>query len=230
MGICRLPQEIIIPKRYDPVFANNSWEQIIEACHNNDVPDTWVADGSCYKDMTIDDTSYQIDIIGKNHDTYTSGGVAPLTFQMHDCYYESYAMNSDFVNSWINSTMRNSRLPSIFNLLPEAIQQGISEVNKLTSVGTNNGNIVSSSEKLFLLAQIEIDGQTNFSFSGEGQQYQYYAVGNSTVKNVVNGGANAYWTRSPYRNVTGFCGFDALGNATYDIATGSHYIAFAFCF
>lgn len=230
MGICRLPRQIIIPKRYDPVFANNSWEQIIAACQDNNVPDTWVADGSCYKDMTIDGTDYRIDIIGKNHDTYAMGGIAPLTFQLHDCYYESYAMNSSNANSWVNSTMRNSTLPSIFNLLPESIQQGISEVNKLTSAGNYNSTIVSSLEKIFLLSQIEIDGQTNFSFPGEGQQYQYYAVGNTTIKNVINGGANAYWTRSPYVNMVSLCAFNALGNATYDAATSSHYIAFAFCF
>lgn len=62
---------------YDPVFANNSWEQIIAACQNNEVPDTWVADGSCYKDMLIGGKNYRIDIIGKNHDTYASGGTAP---------------------------------------------------------------------------------------------------------------------------------------------------------
>ena len=37
--------DITFAPSYDPVFANNTWEQIIEACHNNEVPDTWkVAD------------------------------------------------------------------------------------------------------------------------------------------------------------------------------------------
>ena len=75
--------DITFAPHYDSVFANNTWKQIIEACHNNAVPDTWnVAD---QKPMTINGVDYQIDIIGKNHDTYASGGKAPLTFQLHDC-------------------------------------------------------------------------------------------------------------------------------------------------
>lgn len=38
---------------YPANFADATWEQIIEACQQNAVPDTWVADGSCYKDMTF---------------------------------------------------------------------------------------------------------------------------------------------------------------------------------
>lgn len=90
--------DITFAPSYDPVFANNTWEQIIEACHNNEVPDTWkVAD---QKPMTINGVDYQIDIIGKNHDDYSDGsGKAPLTFQLHDCYGEIKNMNSSNTNS-----------------------------------------------------------------------------------------------------------------------------------
>ena len=83
--------DITFKPSYDPVFANNTWEQIIAACHNNEVPDTWkVAD---QKPMTIDGSDYLIDIIGKNHDDYADGsGKAPMTFQLHDCYKLKKAM------------------------------------------------------------------------------------------------------------------------------------------
>lgn len=35
-------------KSYNPVFAENEWSDIIEACHANEVPDEWLADGTCY--------------------------------------------------------------------------------------------------------------------------------------------------------------------------------------
>lgn len=77
--------DITFAPSYNPVFANNTWEQIIAACHNNEVPDTWKA--ADHKPMTIGGVDYQIDIIGKNHDDYSDGsGKAPLTFQLHDCY------------------------------------------------------------------------------------------------------------------------------------------------
>ena len=42
--------------QYDPVFANNTWAQIIDACHKNQVPETWVVGNQ--KAMTINGTDY----------------------------------------------------------------------------------------------------------------------------------------------------------------------------
>lgn len=56
-------------------FADNEWSEIIAACQSGDVPDSWVVGN--YKNMTINGKAYRIDIIGKNHDTYASGGTAP---------------------------------------------------------------------------------------------------------------------------------------------------------
>ena len=70
---------------YRSTFANNSWEMIIQACKNNEVPSAWnIGD---QKTMTIGGVDYEIDIIGKNHDTYSDGsGKAPLTFQFHNLF------------------------------------------------------------------------------------------------------------------------------------------------
>lgn len=71
--ICN-PASAISISPYAANFADNSWEEIIAAVQNNEVPDTWTADGNSYKDMEINGTNYRIDIIGKNHDTYSTGG------------------------------------------------------------------------------------------------------------------------------------------------------------
>lgn len=63
----------------DPVFGNNSWAAIIKACQEKQVPNTWNVGDSC--NMTINNKTYAIDIIGKNHDDYADGsGKAPLPF------------------------------------------------------------------------------------------------------------------------------------------------------
>ena len=82
---------------YEAVFADNTWEQIISVCQKGIVPPSWKVGDQ--KSMTIGGTEYMIDIIGKNHDTYASGGKAPLTFQLHDCYADMKAMNSSNTNS-----------------------------------------------------------------------------------------------------------------------------------
>ena len=217
---------------YDPVFANNSWEQIIAACQANEVPDAWAADGSCYKDMEINGTNYRIDIIGKNHDTYASGGTAPLTFQMHDCYDETKQMNSSNTNSggWTNCDMRSTNLPAILDLMPAEVKAAIKEVQKKTSAGSQSSSIQTTNDKLFLLSEIEIFGSTTHSFAGEGKQYDYYKAGNSKVKNL-SGSAGGWWVRSPRSSSsTIFCLVSNNGSADWDDASYSYCVAFAFCF
>ena len=211
-------------------FANNSWASIIAACHSGSVPSTWVVGNS--KTMTINGTSYQVDIIGKNHDTYASGGKAPLTFQLHDCYADTKVMNSSDTNSggWKNSAMRTTHLPAILALMPTEVQNGIREVNKLTSAGSASSTIETVSDKLFLLSEIEIFGSTTYSFYGEGTQYDYYKAGNSKVKNI-SWSASSWWERSPYAyNSAGFCLVYDIGVANVYNANLQTGVAFGFCF
>lgn len=217
---------------YDSVFANNSWEQIIEACQQKAVPNTWVADGSCYKDMTINGVNYRVDIIGKNHDDYADGGTAPLTFQMHDCYGTAYPMNPSNTTSggWQDSAMRTTHLPAILNLMPAEVKAAIREVQKKTSAGNQSSTIQTTNDKLFLLSEIEIFGRTTSSFAGEGTQYAYYQAGNSTVKNR-SGGAYSWWDRSPSSAVSAnFCRVNSGGYADSYRASSSRGVAFGFCF
>lgn len=224
---------IYAPKPSFPAnFADATWEQIIEACQTNMVPDTWVADGTCYKDMTINGKAYRIDIIGKNHDTYAAGGTAPLTFQMHDCYGTAYSMNSSNTNSggWRNSAMRTTHLPAILNMMPAEVKAAIRDVRKKTSAGNQSSSIQTTNDKLFLLSEIEIFGSTTYSFAGEGTQYAYYQAGNSKVKNL-NGGANNWWERSPSSSkTTTFCLVIVNGNTGADRASNSYGVPFGFCF
>ena len=216
----------------DDNFANNSWEAIITACQSGRVPDSWAVGDS--KMMTINDTDYQIDIIGKNHDTYTAGGTAPLTFQMHDCYTTISAMNSSSTNEggWTSCYMRNTRLPAILALMPSEVRTAIREVNKLTSAGNKSTTINTTADKLFLLSEIEIFGRVTESMAGEGSQYAYYSEGSSKRRRKNrNGKANDWWERSPRGSSTKrFCSVDSNGTAYYTGADSSSGMAFAFCF
>ena len=215
----------------DPVFSNSSWAEIIAACHAGFVPDTWVVGDS--KPMAINGTNYQIDIIGKNHDVYADGsGTAPLTFQLHDCYADTSPMNSSNTNSggWASCAMRSTHLPAILALMPTEVQNGIREVNKLTSGGGHSDTINTTADKLFLLSEIEIFGSVSNSKSGEGTQYDYYKAGNRKVKNR-NGSAYAWWGRSPRNNNSAyFCYVNSSGNTLYNSASSAGGVAFGFCF
>ena len=215
----------------DPVFGNNSWADIIKACQEKQVPETWKVGDSC--NMIINNTTYAIDIIGKNHDDYADGsGKAPLTFQLHDCYGETKNMNSSNTNSggWTSCAMRSTHLPAILALMPTEVRNGIREVNKLTSAGNKSSTINTTADKLFLLSEVEIFGSTSWSMAGEGTQYDYYKAGNSKVKKR-NGSADYWWERSPNaNNSTYFCLVRSNGYANSDLASHAYGVAFGFCF
>lgn len=211
-------------------FADNDWSAIIAACHSGSVPSAWVVGNG--KTMTINGTSYQVDIIGKNHDTYTAGGKAPLTFQLYDCYGEPKNMNSKNTNigGWTSCDMRSTHLPAILALMPTEVRSGIRKVNKLTSAGNQSATINTTADKLFLLSEIEIFGSVSNSKSGEGTQYDYYKAGNSKVKNL-NGSADFWWERSPVGAYSSsFCGVGRTGYTNDDSAVGAHGVSFGFCF
>ena len=212
-------------------LAGNTWEQIMEACQSGSVPDTWVAGDS--KTMTIDGVNYQFDIVGKNHDTYTAGGIAPLTFGLHDCYGTKYQMNSSNTNStsWDGSKMRTETIPAILAKMPVNIQNGLRAVNKLTATSGTNSKIKKTSDKLFTFSEMEVYGSANKSHAGEGKQYDYYKAGNSKVKKVGST-ASMWWLRSPgaaeYDNF--FCLVLVSGSVYNSNASNLNYVCFGFCF
>ena len=211
-------------------FASNTWELIMEACYSGSVPDTWVTGDN--KTMTIDGANYRFDIVGKNHDTYTAGGIAPLTFGLHDCYGTTYPMNSSDTSStgWDGSKMRTETLPAILAKMPVNIQNGIRAVNKLTATSGSDSAIKTASDKLFTFSEMEVSGSARYSYSGEGKQYDYYKAGNSKVKKV-GGKASGWWLRSPRASYGGsFCAVFTDGSVTNSNASNSNGVCFGFCF
>lgn len=217
----------------DPVFANNSWENIALACQLNAVPDSWVVGDQ--KTMTIGGTDYAIDIIGKNHDDYADGsGKAPLTFQLHGTYSQVSSMGSAAAQNggWAVSLARTNLLPKVLELISSDIQNNIKEVTKYTSISCGNTTIGTTNDKLFLLSEVEIFGDTTWSVSGEGTLYEYYSKGGKTsrIKKNPSNATVAWWQRSPSTTGNCFCHVDVDGTKSSHPATYNYDISFAFCF
>lgn len=188
-------------------FASNTWEQIIAACQSGNVPDTWVVGDN--KTMTIDGADYQIDIIGKSHDTYAAGGTAPLTFQLHDCLNTKY----NWQVTW----------DDLITKLPGSIQSAVKPVSKTI----NNESV---SPKIFGLTENEVFGAKKLADYSEGTQYAYYAAGNSKIKKV-NGKPVEWWMSSIGSSiVTGYLYVSSDGSTNLEISGRAKSVAFAFCF
>lgn len=211
----------------DPVFGNNSWAAIIKACQEKQVPDTWNVGNSC--NMTINNKTYAIDIIGKNHDDYADGsGKAPLTFQMHTTYATQYKMNGAEYNNcgWKNCLVRTSNaFPKLKQVMPAEVVAALKAVTKKTTAGDASSAIDTTSDTLFLLSEIEVQGTRTHSYAGEGTQYAYYQTAANRKKN------RAWYLRSPRINSTScFCRTGWDGDADWSVASEVDGIAAAWCF
>ena len=153
-------------------------------------------------------------------------------------------MNSNGSNygNWASSKMRKTTMPQYLAKLPQATQNAIGYVQKVT--GTYNGNTSGGSnsvtgDKCFLLSGKEIFGgsganngsrcttnEANATF-----QYQYFAnIATTPASRNINSSASQYWwLRSPYYNDSNaFCYVDAGSSDALD-ASLSHSVFAAFC-
>ena len=225
--------EIKAIAQYELVLSTDleavGWDVIDSISNSGNAASVWSVGDK--KTINIDKIDYQLQIIGFNHDTKTAGGTAGITFQMVDCMNTTAKMNSSNTNNggWTNCAMRTSTMANLLSQLPSDLQNVIKPVNKLTSAGNESATINTTSDKLFLLSEVEIFGSITYSKSGEGSQYAYYKAGNSKVKEV-NGSNSTWWERSPYgHDSLAFCSVRNNGNAGTIDASSSNGVSFAFC-
>ena len=210
-----------------------SWDNIAAVSKLGQAPNYWKVGDK--KNITVNGVTYAAQIIGFDHDTLTTADgsrtKAGITFQLVDCLNTTYSMNGSNtnVNGWRGSTMRTSTMATLLNQLSSDQKSVLKFVNKVTSVGNNNSGLETTPDKLFLLSEIEVFGATQYSYTGEGKQYEYYTAGNSTIKKV-NGSAGYWWERSPYSGGTNyFCIVGSNGTAYRYPASGSLGVSFGFC-
>ena len=212
---------------------DTTWDNIAIVSKLGKAQDYWKVGDT--KTVAVNGVNYQFQIIGFDHDTLTTADgsrtKAGITFQLVDCLKTTYSMNGSNtnVNGWRGSTMRTSTMATLLNQLSSDLKSVLKFVNKVTSVGNNSSGLETTSDKLFLLSEIEVFGATQYSYAGEGKQYEYYTAGNSTIKKV-NGSAGNWWERSPRSGGTGyFCSVSSNGSADYSSASASFGVSFGFC-
>lgn len=223
----------IYPFVVGDTLNDTTWDNIAIVSKLGKAQDYWKVGDT--KTVAVNGVNYQFQIIGFDHDTLTTADgsrtKAGITFQLVDCLKTTYSMNGSNtnVNGWRGSTMRTSTMATLLNQLSSDLKSVLKFVNKVTSVGNSSSGLETTSDKLFLLSEIEVFGATQYSYAGEGKQYEYYTAGNSTIKKV-NGSANYWWERSPFSGTTsGFCCVSNSGDAGNFTASYSGGVSFGFC-
>lgn len=161
-------------------IENMTWQEIAEIA----------ATGEAQRHFKIGDTKdivlytgerVKAVILGFNHDVLSQNGraadkTAGITFGLKDLLDGEYEMNEDFGNAggWKKSKMRNVYMPRFLSLLPEELRDVIKPVVKLTGTGGGSDDVTSTDDKLFLLSQAEVCGDSTYTADGEGEQYEYF--------------------------------------------------------
>lgn len=226
-----------------PTFQEAAWEDIIEACQSGAVPESWQADGSCTKTMTIGGVDFAVDLIGRDQDHYSEdGAVAPLTFQLRGLWGELCdASNLAGTNpSYAYGTSRviQECLPAILREMPAAVRDAIRETRH-DVYQYLEGGMVRTDTKLFLLSEAEVFGENLYGQrTPREKQYGFYAAGGSAAKADPTGQFRAWQLRDPAfgpadytfgRGVT-CCGVSETGAPTTLNTQDANGISFAFCF
>lgn len=178
-------------------------------------------------------------ILGFDHDNLTGGGKAGMSIGMKNLLATKYRMNATATNEggWDESEMRTSTMATLLSQFPSDLQSVIKQVNKKATAGGASTSITTSADKLWLFAEVEIDGTTSAGYADEGEQYEYWktvkdgTVADDRKKYLSNGSgsANAWWLRSPY--VSSSSSFRYIGSAgsVSNSANGTCGVSFGFC-
>ena len=226
---------------YDPVFANNTWEDIIDACQKNKVPDTWVPGDA--KEMQVLGRTVSVQIIGKNHDEYTDGsGKAPITFCTKELTSQKewtwVAVDTGEpltpkTDSWANSLFRDAWIYNTSAFTPYDAM--VKEVKKMTAVPGLLSYASKTDDKFFLLSEAEVFGKNTYSISGEGTQYAFFMANGTEGRKKKEAGTNTtreWWTRSPVvtSSEDAIVTVSSTGTVSTKNVLNSAYYPVAFCF
>ena len=179
-------------------------------------------------------------ILGFDHDDLTGGGKAGMTIGMKNLLATTYRMNATATNEggWDESEMRTSTMATLLSQLPSDLQGVIKQVNKKATAGSQSTSITTSADKLWLLAEVEVDGTTSAGYADEGEQYEYWktvkdgTVAADRIKYLSNGSGSAdfWWLRSPtVSSSSTFRCINSTGSVNANIAINTRGVSFGFC-
>ena len=228
-----------------PTFAESDWATIAEVINNGNAAKYFaVGDKKTIALSTGEEVT--VVILGFEHDDLADGsGKAAISIGMENCLATTYAMNSSNTNvgGWESSIMRTETMATLLSQLPSDLQSLIKSVSKKATVGGGSSStpatsVQTSTDKLFLLAEVEIDGTTTAGYADEGTQYEYWktvkdgTVAADRIKYLSNGGGSAvyWWLRSPSATHSTYFRFiGTTGIVSYGGASGTRGVSFGFC-
>lgn len=224
-----LAQKIPEPKS----FENDPWETIVS---NVEIENTSVYKLGDTKKININGTDYTVQIANKStpEECYTQNFsqtacgfviefIDSITQHRMNPPTEQYQYGTN-IGGYPASEMRTYLNETLFQSLPEELQENIIDTFTISSHGNGDTNNFASTEKLYLLAPKEIGNIQGTDLDTTGNQTReldYYANGGSVFKCIRDAcwDTRYWWLRSASKNDTS--SFIYTGNGTYTSSASS---------
>ena len=183
-------------------FATSTWAEIKAAVQTGigglDLSEYWTVGDTKSVTLTTGEV-IELQVAGFNHDTYSDGVTAPVTFVMKNCLNTTAKMNSSNTNSggYPASALKTYVETNIYDKLPSDLKTLVAPVKKKCYTTYNSTSSLSEANyNVWLLAEAEVfDSVTQAIGSGEGTKYPIFTNNASRVKKVGSN-ANWWWLRS----------------------------------
>ena len=222
----------------EPVFADNTWEQIGECVEKDNIPTTWkIGDKKLVTYTTPSDYEIYYQIWDFDHFEKADGsGKAKLVIGVTSSYRESVMNQSASEKSYgyENTYMNKTTIPLFYDNMPDEIKPLMKEVIIEHSKITHNslyGNMYETLEmtaKLFIPGTVELG--YNKGYGGFGTKFPYFTTNSSRLMYSVSGYPCEYWTRTG-SSETGFYYIPGVSTSSLypDGQSSEHYVITCFC-
>lgn len=210
---------------YNPVFGENSWEQINKAIINNEIPDTWkVGDTKTVHIGGSYNEDVEVAIMDFNHDVDKDDKPVGITLGMTGLMTDKMQMQPENTSEGgFNATNVYYQLQvNILPNLPDDLKQIIVPVKKKTSGNKNNQVIETDLMSLWLFSAVEVGLSGSNASPNEGSAYPYYTSDTRTKDSY-------WWLRSvSVAHDTAFCVVRSNDGLFYPSASLTYGISFGF--
>lgn len=217
-------------------FATSTWAEIKTAVQGGinglDLSSVWNIGDTKSVTLTTNEV-IELQIAGFNHDIYSDGVAAPVTFVMKDCLSSVEPMNTANNNAggYPASTMKTYVETNIYNKLPSDLKAIVAPVKKKCYTAYNDASSLNEANyNVWLLAEAEVfDSVSHTIGNGEGTKYPIFTDNTSRVKKV-NTVDRLWWLRSctKYSGRSFVLVYDD-GNVSYTNAADYYGVAVGLC-
>lgn len=187
-------------------FATSTWANIKAAVQAGigglDLSEYWAVGDTKSVTLTTNEV-IELQIAGFNHDTYSDGVTAPVTFVMKNSLNTVWLINDSNTNSggYPASAMKTYVEDNIYDKLPSDLKAIVAPVKKKCYTSYMDASSLSEANyNVWLLAEAEVfDSSASTLGDGEGTKYSIFTTDVSRIKKV-NNSPHYWWLRSIVRN------------------------------